>query len=214
MPHFKSDLLFVTGFGPFAQYSINPSWEAVESIQEHNLPSQDTFDLEKQKLSVSYSVVSNSLRDFWHSNLLNNRRLIVVVHFGVEAPGGFKVETCARNFGYSKPDVDGFNLPHSHVFPDGADQYQLSNPRFDCKDLVQRMVDRGWLSCQLSSDAGQYLCEFSYYNSLYWSSKLYQLQNPVVLFCHVPPVGCPYSQLEINRFVLEFLSELVILCSN
>jgi len=58
------------------------------------------------------------------------------------------------------------------------------------------------LEIEKSDDAGLYLCEFTYYISM-------DRREAPVIFIHVPPVGQPYSQENIDA-ILGYLVGLII----
>ncbi|XP_046760668.1 pyroglutamyl-peptidase 1 isoform X3 [Gallus gallus] len=71
-------------------------------------------------------------------------------------------------------------------------------------DLVCRRVSALGLdvTVTISKDAGRYLCDFTYYTSLYQSCGR-------SAFVHVPPLGKPYSAEQLGRALQAIIEEML-----
>jgi pyroglutamyl-peptidase len=88
--------LLITGYGPFRNYSINPSWEAVKKIDP--IPG---WEITKLQLDVDYQKVT----DFIYPPDLD-----MIIHVGVGHDGPLRLESLASNSPYLKTDISG-SLP-------------------------------------------------------------------------------------------------------
>ncbi|KAI9145728.1 hypothetical protein BKA69DRAFT_459343 [Paraphysoderma sedebokerense] len=209
--------VIVTGFGPFGIHKVNPSWVAVSHLSSNYTPpcipesstsassspssspsktSNNPITLLTHPLKVSYPTVTNAVPTLW-----NSHKPSFMLHVGVGAPGQVKIEKYGRNSTYLKEDVDGVIWKDENgtgkVKDDGEEVLETS---LDADELVGWLRKKGWKSSR-SEDAGRYLCDFTYYSSLYHCSR-HRSKNST-LFLHVPPVGQPYSQEQIDKIVAD-----------
>lgn len=71
------------------------------------------------------------------------------------------------------------------------------------QSIVDKLKTHGWC-IEKSDDAGRFLCEFIFATSLITVGK-----HVPVLFVHVPPVGEPYSQEELDKVLLEVVRRCI-----
>lgn len=83
--------LLITGYGPFKNYTINPSWEAVKKIDP--IPG---WEIIKQQLDVEYDKVAS----FKYPSDLD-----LIIHVGVGRDGPLRLESLANNSPYVKSDT-------------------------------------------------------------------------------------------------------------
>ncbi|KAK3912351.1 Pyroglutamyl-peptidase 1 [Frankliniella fusca] len=175
--------IIVTGFGPFRAHKINASWEAVKLLPEM----LDVVDLNiiliVQEIPVDYEESVKRL-----TVLCEEHKPILVINVGVsDLAKEITLETCASKHGYEKPDVQG-KIPTEK-------KCCLGNfPMVSTKLAVEKLADdlnnlKMGVSFCTSSNAGLYLCEFTYYTSLCLNE-----QNS--LFVHVPDIDKPYKPQE------------------
>lgn len=168
----------VTGFGPFGGHTINASWVAVQELQKLGLGSE--VDLHVYEVPVEYHTVQTLVPALWKQY---HPRL--VIHVGVsEMATTVTLEKCGRNHGYRVRDNSGL-CPDAHCCiaggPDCIDSV------IDMESVCKRVSASGLgVTVSVSKDAGRYLCDFTYYTSLY-------LSHGRSAFVHVPPLGKPYN---------------------
>ena len=158
------NILF-TAFGPFDKFAENPSQLVLEELErissslENNIFSYDLLD-------VSFSAIDryqiNATHDF-------------IIHMGV-ATGSkhMRFELMGKNEKEGK-DVDGLVLPKGPIF-EGQSNIQTSFPLSVLENIVEKYKNE----VVFSEDAGNYLCNYVYFNSL-----LSKRENTVVLFIHI-----------------------------
>lgn len=110
------------------------------------------------------------------------------------------LETLAHKSGYKKADVQG-SVPASNCCYGDQD---CIGPELDVKLVCQKineMTDTGVKSC-VSTNAGRYLCEFTFYASLC-------INRSRVVFIHVPEINKPYSVEQMAKCVRNIILLLV-----
>lgn len=161
-----SATFLVTGFEPFNEHRTNPSWDALELLRKH-WPS----GIATRRLPVDYRRAHDALRE-----ALAELRPRGVLCTGLAKGGVFRIEHQAR-----RPDA---------LAAGGAGE-ALAEGRWPWPEMRQALQACG-VSAIDSMDAGQYVCE-----STYWSLLTYPLgagdEGPLAPeyagFLHVPPVS-------------------------
>ncbi len=172
----------VTGFGPFGEVKQNPSSFLAENCGR-------PFEL----LEVSYEAVV----DFFGS--LDRQRFDSLVLLGVNAKAKrMEIELVARNVICETPDVRG-QVPSCKLVRPGE------VPALASTLWAGRLLTAEGLGqrCELSGDAGGYLCNFSFYEALR------TFPDKQVGFLHVPSANTmPLDvQLEELMRILEIIEE-------
>ncbi|XP_055347043.1 pyroglutamyl-peptidase 1-like [Paramacrobiotus metropolitanus] len=193
--------VLVTGFGPFGEHTINASWEAAQELKLFT-DLTDAVDLIVERIPVVYSDVSSTVPSLWEKYSPD-----LVIHCGVSAFIAWKniiqVERKAHSFGYQRPDVCAAVPVNGWCREDHGEQ--CLRTLIDLETLVageEGRCEDSVLSCQISDDAGRYLCEFIYYTSL-------TIDPTRTLFIHVPPLYKPFSPREIGRAVKNVILKVV-----
>ena len=160
-PVLMIDSLLVTGFGPFEKVDKNPSEIlARTSGRRHEI------------LPVSYRAVTRFIEE------LDGESFSHLLMLGVHGAGPhIRVETTARNVTSSRPDVDGFG-PNTGVVRPGS-PHALGGTLWPSLNL-SRLLDEH--DAVMSYKAGDYLCNFIYYEALN------RFPSKLVGFLHVPDV--------------------------
>ncbi|XP_027559034.1 pyroglutamyl-peptidase 1 isoform X1 [Neopelma chrysocephalum] len=184
----------VTGFGPFGEHAVNASWIAVQELEKLGL--RDDVDLHVYEVPVEYQTVQRLIPALWkkHSPQL-------VVHVGVSGMATtVTLEKCGHNVGYKGLDNCRF-CPGSQCCVEGGPECIDSIIDMDtvCKRVSALGLD---VAVTISKDAGRYLCDFTYYTSLYQSRGR-------SAFVHVPPLGKPYSAEQLGRALQAIIEEML-----
>ncbi|CAF3333705.1 unnamed protein product [Rotaria socialis] len=180
-------VVLITGFGPFRSILHNPSWQvakALKNYREWNCP----IHIILEEVDVTYDHVSMKIPEYW---LKYNPTL--VIHIGVAAgTTAIHIERCAFNHDYCHEDNNG-TLPEDCrcVKTDAPEMLTTLLPI----DVVCAKVERRTnLPVKVSDDAGRFLCEFIYYQSLFIDPKR-------TVFIHIPEVD--------ETFTIENLAETI-----
>uniref|UniRef100_A0AAV2KPD0 Pyroglutamyl-peptidase I n=1 Tax=Knipowitschia caucasica TaxID=637954 RepID=A0AAV2KPD0_KNICA len=170
-------------FGPFGEHTVNPSWVAVQELKKLGLGSD--VDLQVYEVPVEYHTVRTLVPALW-----KQYHPLLVIHVGVsETATTVTLEKCGRNHGYRVRDNSGL-CPEAHCCVAGGPDYIDSG--LDLDSVCKRVSSTGiGVTVSLSKDAGRYLCDFTYYTSLYVSRGR-------SAFVHVPPLGKPYDGEELG----------------
>ncbi|XP_057696472.1 pyroglutamyl-peptidase 1-like isoform X1 [Corythoichthys intestinalis] len=188
-----------TGFGPFGEHTVNASWVAVQELKKLGLGTE--VDLEVYEVPVEYQTVQSLVPSLW-----KKYHPMLVVHVGVSGMATtVTLEKCGRNHGYKGLDNSSF-CPDSQCCvvggPDCIDSV------IDMETVCKRVTASGLeVAVSVSKDAGRYLCDFTYYTSLYMS-------HGRSAFIHVPPLGKPYSGEDLGRALQAIVQEMLELIGN
>ncbi|XP_064424497.1 pyroglutamyl-peptidase 1 isoform X2 [Latimeria chalumnae] len=110
------------------------------------------------------------------------------------------LEKCGHNAGYKGLDNCSF-CPDSHCCVEGGPE--CIDSVIDMEAVCKRVAGLGLdATVTVSKDAGRYLCDFTYYTSLY-------LSRGRCAFIHVPPLGKPYSGEQLGRALKAIIQEML-----
>ncbi|XP_011498231.1 PREDICTED: pyroglutamyl-peptidase 1 [Ceratosolen solmsi marchali] len=184
--------VLVTGFGPFGSHKINASWEAVKQLPElfKTLGDSMKINLIVEEIPVAYKQVSFKVKELWEKY-----KPSIIMHVGVSRLATcLVIERQANNNGYIKSDIFN-NCPEEEDIDS-----QILKTTCDVKKIceaVNRKSDEINCKASISDDAGRYLCEYIYYQSL-------SIGEPQVLFVHVPDLHI-YPSSKTAQGILEIL---------
>ena len=168
----KSPKILLTGFGPFPNMPINPCVEIVHWIQDW--AESQSFEICTAILDVTYQGAFDQVQ-----RLVIEFGAQMIVHIGVSSRNdAIHLEHSAINCrNASIPDVQGRRCINEAI----NIEYSLTTRIRTTLDILtlQRDLSQWGHPVAVSHDAGQYVC-----NSLYWQS-LHYFDIPV-LFVHVP----------------------------
>lgn len=241
----------VTGFGPFTGCANNPTPEIIEALLvqlclHHHHPQQQPSrsegddTLNKTDNNSTFSIVnthvfqtaaetvSHQLHDLYQS-LLNDVKddgVYIMLHLGVDIGSShFVLEQCAYNDAtFRVPDELGYQPTNIKV----EERDEFAMVRQTTLPLDQITLSRPLLStnCQISSDPGRYVCNYTYFKSLTYcahldsttsinthndSSNILDDDDPKnnkrivhALFLHVPPLEAIPLEEQVN-FILHLM---------
>ncbi|KAL6104364.1 pgpep1 [Pungitius sinensis] len=186
--------VIVTGFEPFGKHAVNSSWVAVQELERLGLG--EAVDLHVCEVPVEYQAVQGLLPSLWREHQPQ-----LVVHVGVSGLATtVTLEQCGHNNGYKRLDNCSF-CPASQCCMDGGPD--CIHSVLDMDTVCQRVNDSGLgVTISVSKDAGRYLCDYTYYTSLY-------LGRGHCAFIHVPPLGKPYSSQDLGRALQAAIQEML-----
>ncbi|XP_053320345.1 pyroglutamyl-peptidase 1-like protein [Spea bombifrons] len=190
-----SSLVVVTGFGPYRNYIINSSWEAVKELSKLGLG--ERVELRIMELPVKYSEVKKRVIQIW-----TEMKPQLSVHVGMmSSSDAIALEQCARNKGYTERDLSGTHPQGGCCLLEGPEIIQSAvNMKSVCKNISRPGVD-----VIHSRDAGRYLCEYTYYISLFYG-------NGRAVFIHVPPLTKSFTAEEMAQTLQLIITEVLRQC--
>ncbi|CAI5438662.1 unnamed protein product [Caenorhabditis angaria] len=192
----------VTGFGPFRDYSENPSSIIIDELAKENL---DNITFELHKMSVAYEEVSQKVPELWETHNPD-----LVIHLGAHSvENTIKFEQRAFSDGYCSDDVNGCT-PENNTTNVCCAPGTILISEIDCAELATFVNNEmnfdgnnfGGLICELSEDPGRYLCGFSYFLSLNKDAKK-------SLFVHVPPFTEECTKEKVKDALLSAIKHIV-----
>jgi pyroglutamyl-peptidase len=161
--------LLITSFGPFANFKVNPSNAVMLLLQGQLKSEEERFSIEYETIEVSYSAVDLFLKK------IEKKPYDFIIHLGVATNDNMiRLETRARNE-RTGADVLGVAPIKSEIFEKSVDI-----PTNFSMDMIRDFTENHPRSVRISNDAGTFLCNYIYYNSL----QLYSNQSNV-LFIHI-----------------------------
>ncbi len=166
--------LLLTGFEPFGAHAVNPSWLVAEALDGWTVPGTR---VQGARLPVDWGTSGPAL-----DGLLAARPRWVVLLGLAASETVIRVETQAVNIRGPIRDNSGA-LPLTTALRAGGPAQQAST--FPGPQIVARLAAAG-LPVALSTDAGQYLCNFALYHTLTWAAT--HDPPPTVGFIHLPPL--------------------------
>ncbi|HMA33091.1 MAG TPA: pyroglutamyl-peptidase I [Chloroflexia bacterium] len=169
--------LLLTGFAPFGDFPMNPSWELARRFQGERV---EMVDVETAQLPVDWAAAWPALQA-----AIERVDPTWVLMLGLaRTRTAVSVEVRARN--YTTPVRDT-----AHALPPANDLVEESGPEYRISTipaplLVERLQEAG-VPAEVSTDAGSYLCNWVLYKALAYAESHTGLQG--VGFIHIPPVA-------------------------
>ncbi|XP_074693509.1 LOW QUALITY PROTEIN: pyroglutamyl-peptidase 1-like protein [Strix aluco] len=182
-------------FGPFRQYLVNSSWEAVKELSKRGLGKN--IDLHIMQLPVVYQKAKEQVFKIW-----TTLHPLLTVHVGLasSAKALIILEQCGKNKGYQEMDACGLHPEGGCCMLDGPEKIEST---INMKSLWKNISVEG-IDIIFSRDAGRYICDYTYYTSLYYG-------NGRAAFIHVPPlsksVTAEFLGKALQTIILEMLKQ-------
>ncbi|XP_035410665.1 pyroglutamyl-peptidase 1-like protein isoform X2 [Cygnus atratus] len=167
----------VTGFGPFRQHLVNSSWEAVKELSKRGLGK--TIDLRITQLPVVYQKAKEQVFKIWTT----------------------LQPLCGKNKGYKEMDACGFHPEGGCCMLDGPEKIEST---INMKTLWKNISVEG-IDIIFSRDAGRYICDYTYYASLYYG-------NGRAAFIHVPPLSKSVTADSLGKALQTIILEMLKQC--
>ncbi len=167
--------ILVTGFTPFDGRSQNASWVAARQLcSSHNTK----HVLHLARLPVLWGQPRSQI-----TTAVSRWKPRIIISLGEGKPGGFTLESRARNTRSERPDNDA-RLPCGEPIKCAGEAIIHSTAPLAA--ITQDLQSKG-INIEVSEDAGAYLCEELLYGLEDIKSSCPHLD--LVLFVHVPPFG-------------------------
>ncbi|XP_027893962.1 pyroglutamyl-peptidase 1 isoform X2 [Xiphophorus couchianus] len=186
----EREIVVVTGFGPFRQFLVNPSWTTAQGLKLAGMGQR--IDVYIKELPVSYSSTQRIIAELWQT-----LKPKFAVPLGIARGSSLVIlEQTGKNSGYSTRDVCNCS-PTDHLCIVGGPEKldSVVNMRTISKHFKQAGMD-----VVHSRDAGRYLCDFAYYCSLYHGERR-------AAFIHIPSSG----SLSSAERLVPLLQETIVM---
>ncbi|XP_047031105.1 pyroglutamyl-peptidase 1-like [Helicoverpa zea] len=186
--------VLITGFGPFENADNNLSWDGVNYLNKDKIEAKYDIKLFTEKIEVVYKNVDGSVPKLWRKHDPH-----LTIHVGVRDVSEFLLEKQACKLGYQAEDTTG-DCPGMH-WCDGPHVLSTSlDVDLVCEEF-NSAPPADDLQAKPSCDAGKYVCEYTYYASLYESSPCAR-----TLFVHIP-----YKGLQVEK-IAQGLERILEIC--
>lgn len=227
--------ILVTGFGPFKEhYPRNPSWDIASSLPEYLPPLNAKSStvvrdgslplppvrivVHPEPVRVTYSAVRQLIPKLWQPGFEGVQKIDYVLHVGMASTKKqYVLERLGHRDDYKLVDLDE-RLPNQN--PSSDDYPWHGVPAQLTTDLDVADIKSRWetylpdnLTLKSSEDAGHFLCDYIYFNSLATCHRAGQRKR--VLFMHVPavrsePADLYHESIDLGREVaIQLLRSLV-----
>lgn len=163
--------IVLTGFEPFNNRSINASYEVISKIE----------NLRKYLLPVAFNKVEEKIDE-----ILKTNPDVLILTGEAASYNNMTLEKEAHNIAFGK-DNDGVIKNDEIIKEDGKDTYITNIDINNIKDI----------DFNVSTSAGKYLCNYTYYLSLYKT----QNTNTKVIFIHFPLIKEQGGEFELDDLV-------------
>jgi pyroglutamyl-peptidase len=168
------NVILLSGFGPFAGVPVNPSWQAVEPLNDTMIAGYDVR-------VIQVPVIWNEALPTYFDAYRRLNPSIALASGVAMGETGIRVETTARNYANGS-DVDNVVWPTGRIDSSGPDTYDTGLP----VDLLIGALHQANYPTVLSDNAGEYLCNFLFYGLMKRMSAETPARNVIAGFVHVP----------------------------
>lgn len=148
--------LLITAFGPFNEFTQNPSELVLNAwLENREVQNNPDFDITVEIIPVSYRFV-DEFQEIWKNNHYD-----LIVHMGVASnETQMRLETIAKNIKSGK-DIEGVSPDYIPIIQGAQDAKTLI--KFS---IFNKLCLKYPSKIKISDDAGTYLCNYIYYQSL------------------------------------------------
>ncbi len=165
--------LLLTGFEPFGQWEVNPSWEVARRLDDETVGG---LRIEGRRLPVSWEGTWQALKDY-----IEEANPEAILMLGLANKRSYiSVESQGLNKCGQTADNAGRQAPGTCIDEQGDAAIASTLP---VEEIVKSIEALG-LPVQISDDAGGYLCNFAIYKALSWAKA--ERPNVPVGFIHLP----------------------------
>jgi pyroglutamyl-peptidase len=215
--------VYVTGFGPFAEADVNPTQVLVEGLHEGSdvsgvatLAGCFVCDVDCEKSTALVATLREGAETVCAEPSTSGAPAAVVfVHLGVFASAtSFRVERRAYNEAtFRYPDASGRQPRNVPVRPEDGGVDRCLRTTLPVNAVVRALRGKGH-DCAVSDDAGRFLCNWIYYESLRAAAARATAApraNAHALFLHVPPFSAVPEETQ-KTFLNDLLAAVADAC--
>jgi pyroglutamyl-peptidase len=172
--------ILLTGFAPFGGENTNPSWEAVQLIQDYQIQDVNTKQMYQVKTAQLSCEFGTSLHELYA--LIEQYQPEIVICAG-QAGGrsDFSIERIAINIDDARiSDNNGQQPIDQSVIKNAPTAYFSTLP---IKSIMLALKNSG-IPASISQSAGTFVCNHVFYGLMHYSNKHSFLQRSG--FIHIP----------------------------
>ena len=218
--------VYVTGFGPFAEADVNPTQVLVESLQEGSgvgldgiLARRFVCDVDCEKSTALVATLREGAETVCAEPSTSGAPTAVVfLHLGVFASAtSFRIERRAYNEAtFRYPDASGRQPRNVPIRPEDGGVDRCLRTTLPVDAVARALRGKGH-NCAVSDDAGRYLCNWIYWESLRAAAACAAKGAPnrnarfFSLFAHVPPFAAVPEETQ-KTFLRDLLAAVADAC--
>lgn len=173
--------IIITAFEPFGGHLKNSSYEGLKQLNDDSIV--------KVILPVAYPDAYEKLKDY-----IDDQSIVILLGMAAKRPM-ISIEERARNIlSFRIPDNNGTIITDRKI-NEFADEY-LYSP-IDIDKLIKQLNQENKI-CYKSSDAGEYICNYLYFEVL-------NKHECPALFVHIPDFQTDEEYLLLNDFLKKII---------
>lgn len=192
--------ILITGFMPFDGRAQNASWVAASALCATHGTQHITHGL---RIPVIWGKPKKFI-----ATAIERWQPRIIISMGEGKPGGFTLETRARNIRAERADNDG-SLPCGEVIEANGEAVRYSSAPI--KKIASSLWESG-INVSCSEDAGAYLCEELLY--CLEGTRSDHSHVDFVIFVHLPPFGSALEyrgqQAQCDATLLQNFSQILL----
>lgn len=174
--------VIVTGFNPFGEFRVNPSQEAVYELPDIVKLGQDALEVRVVKLTLptccqdAFDLLSKEVES------VLDQPFAIVLSGLADSRDKICLERFALNVRHFRiPDNSGHKWDEEHIHEGAPDALRTRLPLRD----IYSHLDAAGFACDISNHAGTYVCNETYYRSLFAWQEHPHCRG--IVFVHLPP---------------------------
>jgi pyroglutamyl-peptidase len=195
--------ILITGFAPFNQETINPSWEVVKQFEGRQI--SNSHDIQIAQLACEFGLANEQL----HALLEQHQPEIAICIGQAGGRAEISIERVAINVDDARiPDNAGAQPIDEPIAADGPAAYFSSLP---LKALVKNLRDNN-IPANISQTAGTYVCNHVFYGLMHYANTHPNLKRAgYVHIPYLPSQACHHPGAEsISMETLEKALSLLV----
>ena len=182
-------LVMLTGFEPFGEFKVNPSWEAVKLLDGKQIAG---FKVKSFQISLAYMEIRQAI-----TRLMDNLKPDIIISLGQSYRSLISLEKVALNFADLTESNVLYNCetrPKDEVLePKGPTSYFTTLPIREILNALRR----NQIPSEISYTAGTFGCNQIFYHIMH---RAYQEELAIKAgFMHVPSLPSQAAQLQKTK---------------
>lgn len=180
------DLVVLTGFEPFAEFSVNPSWETAKALDSRTIGS---FKVKSFKIPLAYGRIKSEIE-----RIIETEKPAAVINLGQSYRSQVSLEKVAINLAdLTESNVlynCGTRTKDEVLEPDGPAAYFTTLP---VREILNRLRKND-IPAEISYTAGTFGCNQIFYLTLHKTHS--DDQTVAAGLIHVPSLPAQAAQLQ------------------
>lgn len=188
MPN-PSKIVVLTGFEPFADFTVNPSWEAAKTFEGKEI---DSFKVKSFQISLAYKKIKPAI-----TRIIDAQKPAVVINMGQSYRPHISLEKAAINFADLTESSVIYNCgtrPEDETLePHAPAAYFTTLP---IREILNKLREND-IPAEISYTAGTFGCNQLFYHTMHKINT--DRLDTRAGFIHVPSLSSQAAQLQKAR---------------